>query len=315
MSGSLAFPRIFFACVLGYYACVAALNVVVDPFFQLTEWKTSFAEKAVSRPFNEILLKAGAYRDSGATRIVTGDSRAFPFTAERFAAHGSNGWFPFGIGGGHVREVVDAVHFAAALGELEQVVLVMPMRMFVERQGNRFPEALDLASRPMLYLTNSLVTKASLANLYFHATGGIVKTQKQEGSKADAWAYWLRHAALQAEVWQAARVPTRELLTGLFDWLRSQGIAFTILMPPIHDDLRAVYQDRLAADYADYLQFFRALPETLDCTDTARSADYDQFRDPYHFDEGIAEILVADLLAGGGEICRRGRGRSAQAPP
>ena len=285
-----------------YFLLSTAINAYYDPFFQLRAAERSNSSEAISRPFNEILMKVGLARDSSHRKFIFGDSRAANLPRKMIAEVGGDQWFNFGVGGAAPREIVALVNRTIDERAVDHVLIVLPLRLFVERRLNRVPEVLSLAENRGLYLTNNLVLRASLANLVHDVSGQVTKTQKQGGTKRDAWNHWLQHARRKTQDWAVPQQLMADL-DATFRELRARNIDFTVMIPPIHSEVRRIYASGMPEVWRAYHDFLYAQPETIDCSRHPVTNDEALFRDPYHADGPLMRRLFSDFVGQRSDIC------------
>ena len=301
----MVFIKWFLGLFASVYIVLALINYYVDPFFIYTKQSESISSPAISKPYNELLLKLSLFKYNDRNKIIFGDSRGNTFTERVIREVADDTWHNFSIGGASPLEVVSLVEYA--LGEkkdINEIMLVMPLRLYVDRRVNRFDEAYDLINSDFIYLTNTLVLKASLANIAFYISKTKLKTQKQSGDKAAAWKHWVKHAKLKVLDWQ---IPYRikDKYDNLFEKLRKNNIKFTIVLPPISQDIQSVYRDSMPEIWSDYYAFFGKQPETINCMDNHYVSDKDMFKDPYHADYELSKMVFSDLINGEHTVCKR----------
>lgn len=299
------FIRWFFAVFAGYYIISAIINLTVDPFFKYNDEKKSLSTFKVSKSFNEMLTKISLLKYQNSRKYIFGDSRGNSFSNDILESLEPGGWYNFSIGHAFPVEITSLVEYtlkAVRKNQIDHVIIVLPIRLFVDRRTDRFTEANELLASNFFYLTNTLVLKASIANLVYLVRGTILKSQKQEGTKEAAWKFWLNHARLKTLDWQAP-YNNMERFTSLFDLLRKNDISFTILLPPIHKDLQKVYIEGMPEIWQKYISFYSQFPETRNCLLSENNSNAALFRDPFHSDSPYSELVIHDVVSNKQEIC------------
>jgi hypothetical protein len=299
------FIRWFLGSIALFYAVLCSFNFLLDPFFKYDHIKPSPSNEYVSRPYNELLLKLAVLDKKDATKFIFGDSRGNGFNSKILRKVEADTWFNVSIGGASPLEVVSLLEYIIEhlpKEQLEHIVIVLPMRLFVDRRQNRFDEAKGLLNNDFLYLSNTLVLKTSFANVMAASTGKQSKTQKQGGKKADAWQYWLRHAELKALDWQ---IPEQimERYSRVFATLREKNIPFTIMLPPVHREIQTIYREGTPEVWAAYQAFFESFDESFNCMVDAVNDDKALFKDPYHAGDDLNERVFRQLVSGESGPC------------
>ncbi len=300
------FIRWFLGVFIFIYILSAAINFSFDPFFKYFSQDESNSNYKISQPYNEILTKLSLVKQQNAKKFIFGDSRGNVFTDEIVESVAAGSWYNFSIGGASPIEVISLVEYTletVGKDKIEHFIIVLPIRLFVDRRVDRFSEAKDLLESNFLYLTNTLVLKASMANALYHFSGTQLKSQKQPGSKEEVWKYWIKHADLRTRDWQ---IPTRtmKMLNTLFEHLRKEDIHFTIILPPIHNDIIDTYSKGMPEIWQTYLSFYQQFPETLSCLDSSYNTQSEMFKDPYHSDGPYSELVFNDIVNTQYQVCR-----------
>ena len=297
----------FFGLVGIVYLALASINYYMDPFFLYTSQTKSKSSVDISKPYNELLLKLSLFQSSNKNKLIFGDSRGNVFSDKVTQEVNGDNWFNFSIGGATPNEVVSLIEHAIDSRDksvIEKVIIVLPLRLYVDRRTNRYDEANDLLNRDFIYLTNTLVFKASLAQLFNNFFGVQVKTQKQSGGKEDAWQHWIRHAELKTLDWKIpSRIKNRYL--ELFHRLRDENIKFTIVLPPIHKDIQDIYKKGMPENWRDYLSYFSKQPETINCMNSLHVNNINMFKDPYHSNPEFSKMIFSDLINNERILCKK----------
>ncbi|MCP4406193.1 MAG: hypothetical protein GY807_00195 [Gammaproteobacteria bacterium] len=296
---------ILLSLIGSYYIVVFSFNYIIDPFnLKKSAIDFGYSKKKIAVPYNHILYNINEFNHGDYTKVIFGDSRGRALYRKYFITYDDNKWFNFSFGEANILEIIDSVYYAVENNDLEKVLITIPFRVFIDRDLNRFPEALDLVSSPPLYYTNTLVTKVSGASLLYLLKDKVIKTQKQGGKKKAAWRYWIKRARTKAHAWSPARRIIVKL-EKLFDHLDKKGVKYTVFLPPLHNDILDEYLPVIGDHYHKYVKFLTSNAETLDCTKAPFIDDYDAFSDPYHFNQENAELIIKEYLSGNNNLCVR----------
>lgn len=286
-------------------ASTASINFVMDPFFVLRGADNSFSRYNVSRPYNEIMLTLALAREEEATKYIFGDSRGRAFTDELLDTHEPGSWYNFSVGGSSPLEVITLAEgvIADPDREIEELMFVLPLRLYIDRSENRVHEAQDLVGSPLRYLTNTLVFRASLSNVAYALTERRLKTQKAAGRRESVWRSFVRRAELKVLDWQVPDEMSARY-NQLFSELRNRNIPFKIVLPPVHNDITDVYRDGMPEVWSHYQDFVAAQPETIDCNDNTIVTRRDNFKDPGHATHQVVATVFKELVERNFEHCR-----------
>lgn len=281
-------------------AGIAALNVVVDPFGRNRWLDLGLPREQVASVVDYQIHKILAYRHDPKPVIVLGDSRAELLRDEYFAEAGRPDVYNFACGGGTLPEAIDTFWLAAGTVKLRQVVFGLPFSMYNElNRMNRLPTARQVSRDLPSYYLSPLVTKASVLVLATAATGRVFVDQLPPMSREDFWSYQMGPGAdLHCRRWARPRVLLSRL-EEVATYCRAEGIDLLFLVPPSHDDYRALLPEHgLADEYALYKRELARLGRVLDRdVPGPLTADRANFDDPRHFTPAVARALTAEVVA------------------
>ena len=279
---------------------MAALNLVVDPFGRNGWLDLGLPREKVASVVDYQIHKILAYRRDPKPVIILGDSRAELLRDEYFAEAGRPDVFNFACGGGTLPEAIDTFWLAAETTRLRQVVIGLPFSMYNElNRMNRLPTARQVSRDLPSYYLSPLVTKASLLVLATAVTGRTFVDQLPPMSREAFWEYQLGPGAeLHCRRWARPRVLLSRLQE-LAAYCRAEGIDLLFLVPPSHDDFRALLGPAgLEAEYAGYKQELARLGRLLDLDAPGPlTADRANFDDPRHFTPAVARELAFRVVA------------------
>jgi len=299
------FVRWFIGSFICCYILVVAGNWYIDPFFKYKDEVDSISSFKISKPFHEILAKTFLLEYQQPKVFIFGDSRGNTFTPTVMDEYVDSSWYNYSIGGASPDEVLSLVEYVLDQNrsDIEHIYIVMPIRLFVDRRLDRFVDVEGLLENEALYLTNTMVFRASIANAIFSISGIQVKSQKQKGKKEDAWQGWLDHARMKTLDWQTP-VVTKRKYADLAARLQREGIDYTFVLPPIHREIQEIYKEEMPDLWQDYLTFYHGFDQTLDCLGSNFNEDESLFSDPYHAGAKYAGMLLQDLTGTEHHICK-----------
>ncbi|MBK8167702.1 MAG: hypothetical protein IPK64_17285 [bacterium] len=279
---------------------MAALNVVVDPFGRNGWLDLGLPREQVASVVDYQIHKILAYRRAPKPAIVLGDSRAELLRDAYFAEAGRPDVFNFACGGGTLPEAIDTFWLAAGTTRLRQVVFGLPFSMYNElNRMNRLPTARQVSRDLPSYYLSPLVTKASLLVLATAATGRTFVDQLPPMSREEFWDYQLGPGAeLHWRRWARPRVLLSRL-EEVAEYCRAEGIDLLFVLPPSHDDYRALLDGHgLAAESALHRRELARLGRVLDLdVPGPLTADRANFDDPRHVTPAVARELAFAVVA------------------
>jgi len=295
-----SYLRILLGLLLSLLAGVALFNVVVDPFERSGLFDLDLPREAVASVVDYQVHKILKFERAPKPVIILGDSRSEALREEYFAELGRLDVFNFAYGAGTLDEAIDTFWLADATTRLEQVVIGVPFSLTNENNRlNRLPTARQVSRDLPSYYLSPLVTKASVLVLATAATGRSFVDEKPPMTREAFWQHQLGPGAdLYCRRWSRPRV----LLARLEDvarHCREQGIDLVFLIPPTHDDLRALLpahglQEEYEAGKIELSRLGRVLDYDVPGPLTADAANFD---DPQHFNAAVARRLVRELAA------------------
>ncbi len=297
----------FLSTVATYFVFVSALNFFYDPFYKYQPLGKSRSHFQFAKSYNEALLKLSLLGQTDKRSFIIGDSRGNVFTEDVIKEVDESRWINLSMGGAQPKEIVgfvDRLIEKRGKNSIDEIMIVLPIRLFVDRRVNRLNEAESILDNNFVYLTNTLVFRSSMANLIFDFTGIVLKTQKQKGSKEEAWKFWLAHAKKKTLVWE---MPNKQMQSykEVFERLRENGIKFKIVSPPVYNGVVDIYSAGMPDIWDAYLSFLQSQPETVICLSASYNSDYGMFNDPYHANKLFAKIIFDDLVNQRGSVCGR----------
>lgn len=279
---------------------MAALNVVVDPFGRNRWFDLGLPREQVASVVDYQVHKILAYRHDPKPVIILGDSRAELLLDEYFADAGRPDVYNFACGGGTLYEAIDTFWLATRETTLRQVVIGLPFSLYNEdNRMNRLPTASQVSRDLPSYYLSPLVTKASLLVLASAITGRTLVDQAPPMSREEFWRHQLGPGAdLHCRRWSRPKVLLSRLAE-VASYCRGHGIDLYFLLPPTHEDYRALLPaNGLAAEHELYKQELSRLGRVLDYdVDGPLTADAANFDDPHHFNRDVARRLAAEVAA------------------
>jgi|HubBroStandDraft_6_1064221.scaffolds.fasta_scaffold411065_2 hypothetical protein len=300
--------------VLPFVVLALAIGVI-DPFDCLgaSSLVPEAAKAAAAEPLHNPLWKIVKFSRHPASRIILGDSSVGALDVGQLHALTGDDYFNLSYGGGTLAESIDTYWLAAAKVHLDAVYIGIGLINFNEYQNlNRVPEAQELATHPLKYLTNRIVLGAAFSAVYLQLTGRTAALETPPMTRAQFWQYQLDEAMPQ--LLHRYRYPeefAKKLLAIAAD-CRAHGTKLVVIVPPIHVDL----QEKIVAlgrgpDDVRFRAFIRQLGTVCDMDyANAFTENRDNFSDPFHTYSDAT--LIAEVWGHRGEFSRCSSGA---APP
>jgi hypothetical protein len=278
---------------------VFCFNYVVDPFNKNLAFSLNLPKSTISMEMSYPLFKVIDYSRNPKPVIVLGDSRAMALSEDLFAAAGINNVFNFAYGGGTLYEAIDTFWYATSKTRLKKVIVVLPFNLLSEYNAtNRFLPAKHLGESNAAYYFSSFVTKASVYNVIKKLSRVSIRPEKPAAGKEAFWQFQLgTTTSMHYGNWTWSPKLFAELRKVVAHCNQSD-IEVTFVIPPSHVDLQnKVTQFDLDAEYADYKLELQKMARIIDYDfENQVTADRDNFRDPYHFNQEIAGKLVEQII-------------------
>ena len=278
-------------------ATVAGLNIVVDPFNKKNLVQLNLPKSDIAYKMHYPLFKSLEYRQSPASTLVLGDSRADALRKEFFVDVGSGDVYNMAYGGGTLDEIIDSFWYAQQQGQLKQVMIGLPFNLYRRNTSpNRFRQIESLRENVLPYYLSTLVTRASLLTIGSAYSGKALKSEVPDMTREQFWKSQLgRTTANFYGDWKAPEAAKAELQK-ISNFCKQNDIGLTFFIPPTHVELQAKIDEfELRDEYDEFVQFLSGLGVVLDF-DFPNSITEDKalFKDPYH---GTAEVNRNVVLA------------------
>ncbi|NPD46737.1 hypothetical protein [Lentimicrobium sp. S6] len=279
------------------FLMLLALNIIVDPFnysdFNIIKLK----KQEVSMPLDYRLYKLIEFKNNPQKSLLLGDSRAAAFNTSLIYGNESNGYYNFGYGGGSLQEVFETIDFAEDQIEIENLYLCIPFNLFdASNSKERISKGVKTLKSPMSYYLNFNITKASIYVLVYNIFDENLASENPNISKKQ---FWTKQLELADKAYQAYNYPLtyRKQLLDLKEDCEKEGIKLSIIIPPTHVDLQnLVVVNGLDENYKAYKLFLNSIGPIYDFDIMSNiTIDSANFKDPYHFNDSIMNILVDEI--------------------
>ncbi len=232
------------------------------------------------------------------TDRLLGDSRSDSLKTENFAKNGVFDFYNFSYGGGNLYEAIDSFWFATKYTKLKRVIIGAPFNIFNESNSmNLTIEANTLINNPIKYYLNLFIFQVSILNIY-DKYGSKLNLEEPGVSKEEFWKSQL--GDVTKGFYRKYKYPDKLLkrLKEITDYCKQNDIQLQFYIPPTHTDLQhKVDAYQLRKEYIQYKKDLAGLGEVIDFDyPNEVTSNRDNYNDPYHFNQNIAEKIVDEIL-------------------
>ncbi len=245
-------------------------------------------------PLNTCLAKLIAFHHRPNPNILLGDSRMGLIHPEEIERVSGTKFANLSYGGASLNEMVDTFWTANRAVRLKAVYLGIGFSIYNDYNfTDRTEPAMAIIDTPLLYFTNLTVLKGAWYTFWLRYAGtdpglGIPKITREE-----VWAQELLMHSNWAERYLKP-VRYRSRLEEISQYCRENGIDLRFIVFPGHADLQAI-PSRFGLD-DQYFEFKRDLAHFGPLYDfdvaNAQTANRENYNDPVHFREPIAQAII-----------------------
>jgi len=278
------------ALILG---AVYVVNYIVDPFEYNDSDLVELDRKQISNVIQRRVYKMSRFRHFNGDTVLFGDSTINQFPPESFADKGGNIPFNFGVGGSNLYEMLDVINYALNnKSGIKRVYLGVPFGDFDDVENmSTFVANADVTRNTFTINLSYVSARASLENLVYRASGYQMTTERPPMEPDLFWAASITSAQTQLERRIGASKIKHRLLQTVCA-LKDRGIDVTIVVPPVHADIRKVWFTQVPREYAAYKAWLPVLGTVIDLdVDGPFVRNRSNFEDPAH----IAHRLRYDV--------------------
>jgi hypothetical protein len=296
--GYKRFLWVVLAISLGGMATIFMLDFVADPFNMNGIFDFGFDKRLVSYRSNYRLYKIIEYNKQPVPNIILGDSRMEALDTRLIAEASGQNYFNFAYGGGTLYEAIDTFWYAAGMAKLKNVYIGVNFNVYNKIYSlSLVPEAVSLASRPLIYYVSPFVAKISLYNIIYRLTGLNLASERPPMSKEEFWAQRLGAAT---DYYYGTYIYPYDALKSLHEIMKyceDNAIKLSLIIFPTHVELQDKVQEYgLSAEYDRYKVDLRSVAPVIDFDYPNEWTKNKQlFIDPYHFNEEIMQALIDEI--------------------
>ena len=254
----------------------------------------------ISYKLNRPLYKLQKYTEQPTDLILLGDSRTDLLKSSTFEKLTGLKSTNLAYGGGSLLEIIETFWYVAKIHNVKQVYIGINFSLYNENSyRNRVTEAIMLKGSPLSYLTSKycyeslfLITKSIITSK--DVVIGVPNLIKKE-----FWKVQLDSAASDYRLYKYPKTYQKSLIE-ISSYCKANNIKLVFFIPPSHIDLQQkVKEFKLESDEKIFKTFLTNLGTTYDFnypSDITRN--YNNFTDPYHYNDSISEIISKSIVTG-----------------
>jgi hypothetical protein len=275
----------------------------VDPFnyFGMFKGIPEAKKKEIIYVNDRVWWNTIEYANAPSPYIIIGDSRADRISSEYLKEKTGRQYKHLSASACKINEIADLFWFANSYTKLESVFIVLNFNMFNHYAfANRVVGAEAAIHNPLLYVFNRHVIET--AYLVFKSVFLIRKTSvsKPPRNKDDFWAWSLNNWPNQQYGKWKYPANGYKKLQQLSDYCQKKNINLIFIIAPEHVDYqKKVSQFNLSSEQIKFKNDIASLSTTYDFDfDNDLTQNKDNFTDPAHIKEEVANSLLDEILTG-----------------
>jgi hypothetical protein len=286
------------------------LALYIDPYNILrTEHnpKLNKLKSEISYKLNYPLYKLKGYAVNPTDVILLGDSRVDKLKTEAFESLTKKTVTNLAYGGGTLTEVIETFWYVVGLHEVKEVYIGVSFFNYNETINmDRVSEAKEMTNSLPLYLFSSYCFKST-----FLISKSLVTNEKIDigvpfQNREEFWRYQLESSAnnLYRGYKYSNKLSLR--LAEVSKYCDSNNIKLVFFNPPSHTDLQLkVNEFKLESEKSRFSDDISNLGLFYDFDYSNNiTENHDNFSDPFHYNDSIANIVVNEIVTG---VVKHGR--------
>jgi hypothetical protein len=247
---------------------------------------------------NQALLAIVSFTKAPAPNILLGDSQMAHFDVNEIEAISQRPFSNLAYGGGTLAESIASFWYATRTVRLQSVYFGVSFYSFIDNTRNRVSMAQHLVKSPVASFTNGDVLEATLDDVlgqFLHHTVSYRPTVEV----ATFWRQQLGELARRRDSFPPS-ASTLAQLAAVANYCATHGIAFTLVIPPQHEDVRRrIVALGMQKQYDDFKATVTALGTTYDCdVSNELTRDAANFQDPFHMTPAAAALVAQSVWSG-----------------
>jgi hypothetical protein len=275
----------------------------VDPFnyFHWFKGIPLDSKKAIVYKDDRIWWNAIEYSHAPSPYFIIGDSRADLISTERLSEKTGRRYMHLSASACKINEMADLFWFANSRSKPESVYIVIHFNVYNHYAfSDRVAGVEAIIRNPLLYLYNRHVIRTAVVILKSVFLAGKARSSGPPRDKAGFWAWSLEHWPEQQYGKWKYPAEGYEKLRRVSDFCRQQNIRLTFIIAPSHVDYqKKADQFGLGGEMIRFKKDVSSLSTTVDfdfASDLTRNPD--NFKDPVHVKESVADTLMDEILTG-----------------
>lgn len=292
------------------FVVYAALIAVVDPYnyLNLNSGPNRQLKEDIAYVIEPHLARMTKFHNDPTDKIVLGDSRSNGLYV-RIASRDSvyKGWSNLAYGGSSLQEVIETFWWATKEIKLDTVLMGINLNLY-NKYNKKFwvQETIERRKNFFSYAFNRYTFRATFLVLESYLSGEKFAGYSTPASKEEYWQNTL--ASMGSKFYEHFAYPDEyySQLKEISEYCKNNGITLIFWVPPTHMDFQKKKDDfGLAEMDARFKEDLATLGEVYDFdypSDITRN--FDDYRDPMHFDVRVGEIVRDEILTGPPEYAR-----------
>jgi len=274
----------------------------VDPFSIIHSESNSriAAVKAeIASRLNYPLFKLQRFTKNPSEIILLGDSRTDKLSVLVFENLTKQRVTNLAYGGGTIPEIVTTFWYSIQNHNIKEVYIGLNFNMYNKGINmNRVPEAIRLKNSPLSYIFSKYCFKSIYRIITSFLTDEQIDIEKPNLNKSEFWQYQLESTITNFYKYYQYPDSFASSLSEISKYCHKNNIKLTFIIPPTHTDLQnKIIEYELEEQELRFKQDISELgilydydfPNTL-------TTNRENFSDPFHFKDSIANIMVRELV-------------------
>ncbi|TMM53878.1 hypothetical protein FEE95_18450 [Maribacter algarum] len=281
-----------------------SLALYIDPYNVLrkeTNPKLLELKLQISSKLNYRLYKLKEYSDQPKDIIFLGDSRTNRLKVKIVDSLKNMSSSNLAYAGATLPEIIETFWYINKIHKLKEIYIGVNFNLYNKKNSmNMVTEAIDLKKSPLSYLFSQSCFKSTFYILKSLVTKQKIDIEKPRLDKAEFWRYQLESTA--NNFYRDYNYPNGFFiqLSAIAEYCDNNNIKLVFFIPPTHVDLQQKVEE------------FELLPKEhkfkSDLSKLGLFYDFDypnkltknnnNFLDPFHFNDSIANIIVHEIVTG-----------------